>query len=189
MPPPNQLAWRELPHLRKMSYAIFMQVMRRLGGHRFRFVRSHERAGSARAPYGERPIADLPARPSARSMWRRTSSTSSGGIGTGPAVFCARCLSCRSSRAVPAPVQSAPACGSGGPVTVRIWAVPGRIMACVHDTGPGPADPLAGLTLPSARPGPPAAGLWLLHQLGIDTYGGPTGHGQHGKCGAAQGGH
>jgi anti-sigma regulatory factor (Ser/Thr protein kinase) len=55
------------------------------------------------------------------------------------------------------------------PVIVRIWAALGRIVVCVHDTSPGPADPLAGLTLPSARPGPPAAGLWLLHQLGIDT--------------------
>ena len=55
------------------------------------------------------------------------------------------------------------------PVTVRIWAALGRIVVCVHDTGPGPADPLAGLTLSSSRPGPPEVGLWLIHQLGINT--------------------
>ena len=31
------------------------------------------------------------------------------------------------------------------PATVRIWATPDRIVVTVHDTGRGPADPLAGL--------------------------------------------
>ena len=36
------------------------------------------------------------------------------------------------------------------PVTVRIWTGPGRMIVRVHDTGP--ADPLAGLVPPPARP-------------------------------------
>ncbi|MDI1464139.1 sensor histidine kinase [Catellatospora sp. KI3] len=49
-----------------------------------------------------------------------------------------------------------------GPVLVRAWAVPGRIVVTVTDRGPGPADPAAGL-LPG--PGPGGLGLWLAHQL------------------------
>jgi anti-sigma regulatory factor (Ser/Thr protein kinase) len=55
------------------------------------------------------------------------------------------------------------------PVTVRIWVAPGRIVVSVHDTGPGPADPLAGLT-PAADSAPnPGLGLWVMHQLDVDT--------------------
>ena len=47
------------------------------------------------------------------------------------------------------------------PATVRIWAAPGRILVTVHDTGPGPADHLAGLT--PATAGPPADDLgWAV---------------------------
>ena len=53
------------------------------------------------------------------------------------------------------------------PVTVRIWTAPGRIVVRVHDTGPGPADPLAGLTPASARPGFLGSGLWLIHILDL----------------------
>jgi anti-sigma regulatory factor (Ser/Thr protein kinase) len=56
------------------------------------------------------------------------------------------------------------------PATVRIWAAPDRIVATIHDTGPGPADRLAGL-VPAAgitsdrRLG---LGLWVIHQLDVD---------------------
>jgi anti-sigma regulatory factor (Ser/Thr protein kinase) len=54
------------------------------------------------------------------------------------------------------------------PVTVRIWAASGRILVHVHDTGPGPRDPLAGLSPASARQDRHGAGLWLIHVLGLD---------------------
>jgi anti-sigma regulatory factor (Ser/Thr protein kinase) len=57
------------------------------------------------------------------------------------------------------------------PVTVRIWATPGRIVVTVHDTGRGPADHLAGLV-----PAPSnisdhqlGLGLWAMHQLDVDV--------------------
>jgi anti-sigma regulatory factor (Ser/Thr protein kinase) len=57
------------------------------------------------------------------------------------------------------------------PVTVRIWAAPDRIVVTVHDTGPGPADRLAGLvpapdSTPDRRLG---MGLWVMHQLDLDV--------------------
>jgi anti-sigma regulatory factor (Ser/Thr protein kinase) len=55
------------------------------------------------------------------------------------------------------------------PVTVRIWAASGRILVRVHDTGPGPSDPLAGLAPAAARPKLQGAGLWLMHVLGLDA--------------------
>ena len=55
------------------------------------------------------------------------------------------------------------------PVTVRIWAAAGRIVLHVHDTGPGPADPLAGLTPSWARPEFEHSGLWLIRTLDLDT--------------------
>jgi anti-sigma regulatory factor (Ser/Thr protein kinase) len=55
------------------------------------------------------------------------------------------------------------------PVTVRIWTAPGRILVCVHDTGPGPPDPLAGLVRRAARGTTgPGLGLWVIHQLDLD---------------------
>jgi anti-sigma regulatory factor (Ser/Thr protein kinase) len=55
------------------------------------------------------------------------------------------------------------------PVTIRAWAAPGRIVVCVHDHGPGPADPLTGLTPPANLAEDPGLGLWLTHQLDIDV--------------------
>jgi anti-sigma regulatory factor (Ser/Thr protein kinase) len=55
------------------------------------------------------------------------------------------------------------------PVTARIWAAAGRVLVRVHDTGPGPGDPLAGLFPAPARPGLQEAGLWLIHVLGLDA--------------------
>ena len=57
----------------------------------------------------------------------------------------------------------------GPPVTARIWAGSGRILIHVHDTGPGPADPLAGLVPAWARPGLRGGGLWRIHMLGLDV--------------------
>lgn len=51
------------------------------------------------------------------------------------------------------------------PATVRIWAGPDRLVITVHDTGPGPADRLAGLA-PAAGGGLQGGlGLWFMHQL------------------------
>jgi anti-sigma regulatory factor (Ser/Thr protein kinase) len=55
------------------------------------------------------------------------------------------------------------------PVTVRIWAASGRILVHVHDTGPGPGDPLAGLVPAWSRPGLHGAELWLIHMLDLDA--------------------
>lgn len=57
------------------------------------------------------------------------------------------------------------------PVTVRIWAAPGQVVVTVHDTGPGPADRLAGLVpVSSSTPGQHLGmGLWVSHQLDIDV--------------------
>jgi anti-sigma regulatory factor (Ser/Thr protein kinase) len=60
-------------------------------------------------------------------------------------------------------------CHGKPPVTVRIWATPGRVLVSIHDTGPGPADPLAGLVPASRDTVSSGAGLWLIHQLDIDT--------------------
>jgi anti-sigma regulatory factor (Ser/Thr protein kinase) len=54
------------------------------------------------------------------------------------------------------------------PATVRIWAAPDRIVVHVHDNGPGPADPLAGL-IPATAAEHSGVGLWLVHQLDIDV--------------------
>jgi anti-sigma regulatory factor (Ser/Thr protein kinase) len=55
------------------------------------------------------------------------------------------------------------------PTTVRIWAGAARLVITVHDTGPGPADRLAGLT-PAAGGGLQGGlGLWFMHQLEADV--------------------
>jgi anti-sigma regulatory factor (Ser/Thr protein kinase) len=57
------------------------------------------------------------------------------------------------------------------PATVRIWAAPDSIVATVHDTGPGPADRLAGL-VPAASSTSDRGlglGLWVIHQLDVDV--------------------
>ena len=55
------------------------------------------------------------------------------------------------------------------PATVRIWAGPDRIVVCVCDSGPGPANPLAGLIPPASSAADAELGLWLTHQLDIDV--------------------
>lgn len=51
------------------------------------------------------------------------------------------------------------------PTTVRVWTGQRRIVVHVHDTGPGPADPLTGLVpAPAGAPGA-GLGLWLCCQL------------------------
>src|SRR5436190_1025858 len=55
------------------------------------------------------------------------------------------------------------------PATVRIWATPDRIVVSVHDPGPGPADPLAGMVPAAHSPSNSGLGLWVMHQLDIDT--------------------
>jgi anti-sigma regulatory factor (Ser/Thr protein kinase) len=57
----------------------------------------------------------------------------------------------------------------GPPVTARVWAGSGRVLVHVHDTGPGPADPLAGLVPVWTRPGRRRGGLWLMHMLDLDV--------------------
>jgi anti-sigma regulatory factor (Ser/Thr protein kinase) len=58
------------------------------------------------------------------------------------------------------------------PATVRIWAAPDSIVVTVHDTGPGPADRLAGL-VPAASSSTSdrrlGLGLWVIHQLDVDV--------------------
>jgi anti-sigma regulatory factor (Ser/Thr protein kinase) len=68
-------------------------------------------------------------------------------------------------------------CHGQPPVTVRIWATSDRIVVSVHDTGPGPSDPLAGLVPPTHSPPNPGLGLWVMHQLDVDTALIHTGHG------------
>jgi anti-sigma regulatory factor (Ser/Thr protein kinase) len=55
------------------------------------------------------------------------------------------------------------------PATVRIWATSSRIVVHVHDNGPGPANPLAGLIPPTGSAEDAELGLWLTHQLDIDV--------------------
>ena len=57
----------------------------------------------------------------------------------------------------------------GPPVTTRIWAGSGRILVHVRDTGPGPADPLAGLFPLQPSQGRRGGGLWRIHMLGLDA--------------------
>jgi anti-sigma regulatory factor (Ser/Thr protein kinase) len=39
----------------------------------------------------------------------------------------------------------------------------------VRDSGPGPADPLAGLTPAARGAADPGLGLWIMHQLDLDV--------------------
>ena len=56
------------------------------------------------------------------------------------------------------------------PATVRIWAAPDRAVVTIHDTGPGPADRLAGLVPASSTSDRRLGlGLWVMHQLDIDV--------------------
>ena len=57
------------------------------------------------------------------------------------------------------------------PVTVRIWAAPGHVVATVHDTGPGPASRLAGLVPKPDKNSEQdlGMGLWVTCQLDLDV--------------------
>lgn len=55
------------------------------------------------------------------------------------------------------------------PVTVRIWAAPGRLVARIRDRGAGPAHRLAGLVPTGSGRSGPGLGLWVMHQLDLDT--------------------
>ncbi|PPK65069.1 sensor histidine kinase [Actinokineospora auranticolor] len=50
------------------------------------------------------------------------------------------------------------------PATLCLWAGARQVVVAIHDRGPGPADPFAGLV---ATPGPEGGGygLWIAHQL------------------------
>ncbi|MEU7712334.1 anti-sigma factor RsbA family regulatory protein [Micromonospora chalcea] len=49
------------------------------------------------------------------------------------------------------------------PVRMRLWRAPDRIVVTVHDRGPGPKDPYAGL-LPVGDGSDGGLGLWISHQ-------------------------
>ncbi|MDG4801890.1 ATP-binding protein [Micromonospora sp. WMMD980] len=49
------------------------------------------------------------------------------------------------------------------PVRLRLWSAPDRIVVAVHDRGPGPKDPYAGL-LPAGDGTEGGLGLWITHQ-------------------------
>ena len=52
------------------------------------------------------------------------------------------------------------------PVTVRVWTAPERVVARVHDTGPGPpSGPLTGLVPSPEGTSGAGLGLWVCHQL------------------------
>ena len=55
------------------------------------------------------------------------------------------------------------------PTTVKVWAAPGRVVVHVHDTGPGPDDPLVGLVPFADSAAGPGLGLWLTHKLDLDV--------------------
>jgi anti-sigma regulatory factor (Ser/Thr protein kinase) len=50
--------------------------------------------------------------------------------------------------------------------SLRVWAVPGRVIAHIKDAGNGIRDPLAGLT-PTVSTTGAGLGLWMIHQLGV----------------------
>ena len=57
------------------------------------------------------------------------------------------------------------------PVTLRLWGEPGRVVATVHDPGPGIGDPLLGL-MPlevSGHANGAGLGLWIAHQVCTDV--------------------
>ncbi|MGX7827972.1 anti-sigma factor RsbA family regulatory protein [Actinokineospora sp. 24-640] len=55
-------------------------------------------------------------------------------------------------------------CHGRPPVRLRLWTAPSRVVAAISDSGPGPADPFAGL-LPASSTKTGGLGLWLAHQL------------------------
>lgn len=63
------------------------------------------------------------------------------------------------------------------PVTVRMWSDPDRVLIRIHDTGPGPSDPMVGLVPSGRSPNGAGLGLWLSNRLGVevDLIPGPDG--------------
>lgn len=61
------------------------------------------------------------------------------------------------------------------PCRVRVWTAPDRMVATVHDAGPGPADPCAGLVPTRRRDLHAGMGLWMAHRMcdrvALDTSG------------------
>ncbi|MFE9957625.1 anti-sigma factor RsbA family regulatory protein [Micromonospora sp. NPDC005299] len=49
------------------------------------------------------------------------------------------------------------------PVRMRLWSASDRMVVTVHDRGPGPTDPYAGL-LPAGNGAAGGLGLWISHQ-------------------------
>ncbi|GAA3044725.1 anti-sigma factor RsbA family regulatory protein [Actinokineospora globicatena] len=50
------------------------------------------------------------------------------------------------------------------PVTLTLWPGPHHAVVTIHDNGPGPTDPFAGL-IPTPTPTGGGYGLWIAHQL------------------------
>ncbi|SER11096.1 sensor histidine kinase [Actinokineospora terrae] len=50
------------------------------------------------------------------------------------------------------------------PIHLRAWTEPAHMVVTVHDAGPGPTDPFAGL-IPTPSPRGGGYGLWIAHQL------------------------
>jgi hypothetical protein len=55
------------------------------------------------------------------------------------------------------------------PVSVRLWRDELRAVVRIHDCGPGPADPLAGLLALQGNGAESGRGLWIAHHLDIDV--------------------
>lgn len=53
------------------------------------------------------------------------------------------------------------------PASLRLWSVPGSVVAHVHDQGGGTSDPLAGLVRGLASGTDARLGLWIMHQLDL----------------------
>lgn len=51
------------------------------------------------------------------------------------------------------------------PVTLRTWTAPDRVVVTIGDTGPGPADPFAGLAPADSDASAGGLGLWITHQI------------------------
>src|SRR3954462_4368980 len=53
----------------------------------------------------------------------------------------------------------------GPPISVKVWTSQDRLVMHVHDTGPGPPNPLTGLVPAPDGSSGSGLGLWLSHQL------------------------
>ena len=55
-------------------------------------------------------------------------------------------------------------CHGRPPTRLRLWSVPGRLVATVSDRGPGPRDPCVGMQ-PTKDTTSGGLGLWMAHQM------------------------